>query len=140
MRRSWAVTEPRKEGGYPLNDRVQVPGPRLVVDAGQDFELGAGDMPGQVPRLGNWNEFVRPVQHQDRYAQAFEQPLGAAIGQRAPRPGRVARRRRGDHPSMMRQHPNTGTPRGACHSVETELVALDVLHHEARLVVAIGRQ
>jgi hypothetical protein len=26
------------------------------------------------------------------------------------------------------------------HSVETELVALDVLHHEARLVVAIGRQ
>jgi len=28
----------------------------------------------------------------------------------------------------------------AAHSVETELVALDVLHHEARLVVAIGRQ
>lgn len=28
----------------------------------------------------------------------------------------------------------------AGHSVETELVALDVLHHEARLVVAIGRQ
>jgi hypothetical protein len=26
------------------------------------------------------------------------------------------------------------------HSVETELVALDVLHHEARLVVAIGGQ
>ena len=26
------------------------------------------------------------------------------------------------------------------HLVETELVALDVLHHEARLVVAIGRQ
>ena len=26
------------------------------------------------------------------------------------------------------------------HSVETELVALDVLHHEARLVVGIGRQ
>jgi hypothetical protein len=26
------------------------------------------------------------------------------------------------------------------HSVETELVALDVLHYEARLVVAIGRQ
>ena len=26
------------------------------------------------------------------------------------------------------------------HSVETELVALDVLHHEARLVVVIGRQ
>ena len=26
------------------------------------------------------------------------------------------------------------------HSVETELVALDVLHHEARFVVAIGRQ
>ena len=26
------------------------------------------------------------------------------------------------------------------HSVETELVALDVLHHEARLVVAISRQ
>jgi hypothetical protein len=26
------------------------------------------------------------------------------------------------------------------HSVETELVALDVLHHEARLVVAIGSQ
>ena len=26
------------------------------------------------------------------------------------------------------------------HSVETELVALDVLHHEARLVVSIGRQ
>jgi hypothetical protein len=26
------------------------------------------------------------------------------------------------------------------HSVEAELVALDVLHHEARLVVAIGRQ
>ena len=26
------------------------------------------------------------------------------------------------------------------HSVETELVALDVLHHEARLVVAIGKQ
>jgi hypothetical protein len=25
------------------------------------------------------------------------------------------------------------------HSVETELVALDVLHHEARLVDAIGR-
>jgi hypothetical protein len=25
-------------------------------------------------------------------------------------------------------------------SVETELVALDVLHHEARLVAAIGRQ
>jgi hypothetical protein len=27
-----------------------------------------------------------------------------------------------------------------CHSVETELVTLDVLHHEARLVVAIGTQ
>jgi multisubunit Na+/H+ antiporter MnhF subunit len=26
------------------------------------------------------------------------------------------------------------------HSVQTELVALDVLHHEAQLVVAIGRQ
>ena len=26
------------------------------------------------------------------------------------------------------------------HSVETELVALDVLHHDARLVVAIGTQ
>ena len=26
------------------------------------------------------------------------------------------------------------------HSVETELVALDVLHHEARLVVAVGKQ
>lgn len=26
------------------------------------------------------------------------------------------------------------------HSVETELVALDVLHHEARLVEAIGKQ
>ncbi len=26
------------------------------------------------------------------------------------------------------------------HSVETELVALDVLHHETRLVVAIGKQ
>ena len=26
------------------------------------------------------------------------------------------------------------------HSVETELVALDVLHHEARLVAAIGKQ
>ncbi len=26
------------------------------------------------------------------------------------------------------------------HSVETELVALDVLHHEARLVEVIGRQ
>ena len=25
------------------------------------------------------------------------------------------------------------------HSVETELVALDVLHHEARLVLAIGK-
>src|SRR4029450_13384510 len=30
--------------------------------------------------------------------------------------------------------------RARSHSVETELVALDVLHHEARLVVAIGRQ
>jgi len=28
----------------------------------------------------------------------------------------------------------------AGHSVEAELVALDVLHHEARLVVAIGKQ
>jgi hypothetical protein len=28
----------------------------------------------------------------------------------------------------------------AAASVETELVALDVLHHEARLVLAIGRQ
>ena len=26
------------------------------------------------------------------------------------------------------------------HSVETELVALDVLHHDARLVVVIGKQ
>jgi hypothetical protein len=26
------------------------------------------------------------------------------------------------------------------HLVQTELVALDVLHHQARLVVAIGRQ
>ena len=26
------------------------------------------------------------------------------------------------------------------HSVETELIALDVLHHDARLVVVIGRQ
>jgi hypothetical protein len=26
------------------------------------------------------------------------------------------------------------------HSVETELVALDVLHHDARLVVVIGQQ
>jgi hypothetical protein len=26
------------------------------------------------------------------------------------------------------------------HSVEVELVALDVLHHDARLVVVIGRQ
>jgi hypothetical protein len=36
------------------------------------------------------------------------------------------------------------TPNVRCHvrghSVETELVALDVLHHEARLVVVIGRQ
>jgi hypothetical protein len=36
------------------------------------------------------------------------------------------------------------SPTDACaldgHSVETELVALDVLHHETRLVVAIGRQ
>jgi hypothetical protein len=30
-------------------------------------------------------------------------------------------------------------PRGG-HSVETELVALDVLHYDARLVVVIGRQ
>ena len=31
---------------------------------------------------------------------------------------------------------------GSCcgHSVQTELVALDVLHHQTRLVVAIGRQ
>ena len=29
-------------------------------------------------------------------------------------------------------------PRG--HLVETELIALDVLHYEARLVAAIGRQ
>ena len=35
-------------------------------------------------------------------------------------------------------HPRRCHVRG--HSVETELVALDVLHHEARLVVAIGRQ
>ena len=31
-------------------------------------------------------------------------------------------------------------PQTTTDSVETELVALDVLHHEARLVVAIGRQ
>ena len=30
--------------------------------------------------------------------------------------------------------------RVAGHSVEIELVALDVLHHDARLVVVIGRQ
>jgi hypothetical protein len=35
----------------------------------------------------------------------------------------------------VRRHVHVGG-----HSVETELVALDVLHHEARLVVAIGRQ
>ena len=34
----------------------------------------------------------------------------------------------------------SGRPQRRGHSVETELVALDVLHHEARLVVAIGRQ
>jgi hypothetical protein len=33
-----------------------------------------------------------------------------------------------------------GVPTFAATSVETELVALDVLHHKARLVVAIGRQ
>lgn len=37
----------------------------------------------------------------------------------------------------LRTAPNTGE-RG--HSVETELVALDVLHHEARLVVFVGEQ
>ena len=54
-----------------------------MVDAGQDFELRTGDVLGQAPRLGDRNEFVRPVQHQGGYAQAFEQPLGAAIGERA---------------------------------------------------------
>jgi hypothetical protein len=29
---------------------------------------------------------------------------------------------------------------GMWHSVEVELVALDVLHHDARLVIVIGRQ
>ena len=34
----------------------------------------------------------------------------------------------------------SGRPQRRGHSVETEFVALDVLHHDARLVVAIGRQ
>jgi len=34
----------------------------------------------------------------------------------------------------------SGRPQRRGHSVETELVALDVLHHQARLVVVIGRQ
>jgi hypothetical protein len=43
-----------------------------------------------------------------------------------------------DPPFRARLAERRGQVRG--HSVETELVALDVLHHEARLVVAIGRQ
>jgi hypothetical protein len=38
-------------------------------------------------------------------------------------------------PREVRRHVHPGR-----HSVEIELVALDVLHHEARLVVVIGRQ
>ena len=48
----------------------------------------------------------------------------------------------------LREVPGQAVPAGSHrgyshvrgHSVETELVALDVLHHEARLVAAIGRQ
>jgi hypothetical protein len=43
----------------------------------------------------------------------------------------------GDWPAASRP---TGAVHVRGHSVETELVALDVLHPEARLVVAIGRQ
>jgi hypothetical protein len=34
----------------------------------------------------------------------------------------------------------SGRPQRRGHSGETELVALDVLHHEARLILVIGRQ
>ena len=34
----------------------------------------------------------------------------------------------------------SGRPQRRGHSVETELVALDVLHHDAGLVFVIGRQ
>jgi hypothetical protein len=45
----------------------------------------------------------------------------------------------GDTPSSCAHEDRTKAyVRG--HSVETELVALDVLHHEARLVVAISKQ
>ena len=45
-----------------------------MIDAGQNLELRTGDMFGQVARLGDRNEFVRPMQHKDRCAQPFEQP------------------------------------------------------------------
>ncbi len=43
-----------------------------MVDAGQDFELRTRDVLGEVPRLGDRNEFLRPMQYQGRYAQVFE--------------------------------------------------------------------
>jgi hypothetical protein len=43
------------------------------------------------------------------------------------------------HPST-REGATFAASQSKQNSVETELVALDVLHHEARLVVAIGRQ
>ena len=55
-----AGRESREECGYSLDDRVHVPGPGLMIDAGQNLELRTGDMFGQVARLGDRNEFVRP--------------------------------------------------------------------------------
>jgi hypothetical protein len=56
----------------------------------------------------------------------------------------VPRQTSGTHPpartgGMSERFGWGGRGRRIC-SVEIELVALDVLHHEARLVVAIGRQ
>jgi len=81
--RSWPVAESREECGYSLDHRVHVPRPGLMIDAGQNLELRTGDVFGQVARLGDRNEFVRPMQDKGRCAQPFEQPLGAAVGERS---------------------------------------------------------
>ena len=76
---------------------------------------------GRRPSLHSWARSSAGIEVMTtEQTDAFEAP------QRDPARWRVG---------VVRRHVHV---RG--HSVETELVALDVLHHEARLVVAIGSQ
>jgi hypothetical protein len=82
---------------------------------------------------------VRIVQSEERYSLGLSSDTHRTTTRpptTEPGAARTAYKPRPPRPGSPRRPP----PQRPGHSVETELVALDVLHHEARLVVAIGRQ